>query len=167
MSTPYICTAAFLMDPASWGTKERHRLRFGRTWWSVEILCQICSPFIVKTDLSWIFLSINASPSDVTWKPFCNTRVTLNRFTCRPDIIAAFDNITQWILPECLWYPCQLPPPLPVSVLLSPTVTRVLASLRFVMFSSDFAICDVAPESAIVIFMSCYWFDVFAIDIFW
>ena len=41
-----------------------------------------------------------------------------------------------------------------VSVLLSPTVTRASASLRFVMFSSNFTICDMALESAINV--CCY-----------
>ena len=37
-----------------------------------------------------------------------------------------------------------------VRVIISPTLTCVSASLRFIMFYSEFSICDVAPESAII-----------------
>ena len=48
----------------------------------------------------------------------------------------------------------------PVSVIMSPAVTCVLASLRFVMFYSNFTICDVALESTINVLLSFSWFDV-------
>ena len=32
------------------------------------------------------------------------------------------------------------------------------------MFSSEFTICDVAPESEIIFLLSCSWFDVFVIN---
>ena len=52
----------------------------------------------------------------------------------------------------------------PVSVTLSPTVTYVSESYRFVMFSTMFTMYDVAPESTIESLPSYVWFDVFALN---
>ena len=52
----------------------------------------------------------------------------------------------------------------PESVLLSPMVTHVSASLSFFMFSSEFNICDMASESVIHASLSYSWFDIFAIN---
>ena len=54
-----------------------------------------------------------------------------------------------------------------VRVILSPTATRVSALLGFVMFCSNFTICDMAPESAITDLLSCSWFDVSTINGVW
>ena len=53
---------------------------------------------------------------------------------------------------------------LSVRVLISHTVILFSASLRFVIFSSEFNMCDVAPESAINVSLPCYWLDVFVIN---
>ena len=50
--------------------------------------------------------------------------------------------------------------------LLSPTATRVSASLIFFIFSSKFNMCDVAPEYTRNVSMSWFLFDVFAIKSF-
>ena len=90
--------------------------------------------------------------------------MTLNRFLFGTVIRAIFDNIVLCSFLSLLCYPCQSPRFVPVIVLLSPTVTLVSAFLRFVMFSSEFTICDVAPESAINVSLSCPWFDFFVIN---
>ena len=52
----------------------------------------------------------------------------------------------------------------PVIVIIYPTATRVSLSLRSVIFSFKFNICDVVPESAINVLLSCSWFDIFVIN---
>ena len=102
--------------------------------------------------------------SDVNCKPFCSARITRNIYSCRLVITAIFNNVTQQSFPSHLWQPCQSPSFLLVRVQLSPAETCVSASLMFVLFSSEFTMCYVAPESAINVSLSCSWFDVFAIN---
>ena len=85
------------------------------------------------------------SPYDINWKPLFSARVTLNKLACRLGITAIFDNITQCSFISCLWYLCQSPFFGLVVFLLYITLTRVAVSLMFVIFSSNFTICNVAP----------------------
>ena len=49
-------------------------------------------------------------------------------------------------------------------VLLSYSVTRVLAYLSFITFSSEFTMCDMELESAIYVLLLLCLFDVFEIN---
>ena len=100
--------------------------------------------FFSKQILVDFFLKIKVSPFDFTWKPFCSARVTLNIFACRPGIMVIFYNVTRWIFLSSLWYSCQLLCFVQVIFLLFPMVTHVSLFLRFVIFSSEFTICEVA-----------------------
>ena len=109
------------------------------------------------------FLRIRVSPYDVTRKNLFIACVPINIFVCGPGITSVIDNFTRCIFLSRLCYPFQLPCFIPVRVIMSPTVNRVLASLRFVMFSSEYPICDVSMESLIKFSLLCSWLDFFEI----
>ena len=90
----------------------------------------------------------------------------LNIFEYRTDILAVFVSMTWFVFLSRLCQMHQYARFVPGSVLLSPMVTRVSESLRFVIFSSKFTICDVTLESTIKVLLSCSWFDVFVINIY-
>ena len=101
--------------------------------------------FLIKQIMVEFFLGISVLPYDVSWKPFCSARVTINMFACSPGNSAVFVNVTWCIFPSRSCQPCQSPRFVPVIVLRYPAVTFISVSLRLIIFSSEFTIYDVAP----------------------
>ena len=87
----------FLQASSYWGPKEQHFFLLYNLVFSRNPSPDLFVIFLSKRILVKLFLSIRASPSDVTWKPYCSTRVTLNIFANRRSITAVFDNVTQCI----------------------------------------------------------------------
>ena len=58
--------------------------------------------FLPKRILVRLFFIIKASPSYVTWKPFCCAYVTINKCVCRSGITVVPYNAARYIFPTHL-----------------------------------------------------------------